>query len=283
MTGLRRVKIKKKRPSPLAWALAFMLLMLAIYLATNGWHDKIELLPQTSNTANITNVTQPPSKNDARLTSNIIAPALSAYAIQFGSYTVKASADKEAQAYILRGAAGYVINDTTYRVVGSVYYDKNAAQAVKDQLKSAQGIDSYIYAMETKGVEMRVTAKANQITALENGFKVLLETAKWHGELAISLDKREIDADAIKIAVEKQLAIVRSAHDALKDSVGETGNAVSNGLIDRYKSIMLAMENITAQKWSSTLELSSKIKYNHVDIVWNYIQYISGLISSSMS
>ncbi|MBQ8537224.1 MAG: SPOR domain-containing protein, partial [Clostridia bacterium] len=90
------------------------------------------------------------------------------YAIQLGIYGSADSADAQAQAYKQRGAAGYVWQeDERYRVLAAVYPLEEDAKAVRQQLREGQNIDSYVYAIESTTLTLRLTGMAGQLDALE--------------------------------------------------------------------------------------------------------------------
>ena len=91
-----KVRVRRERPSALAWALALLLTMLCVYLLTLG--------PTAAPEASIASAGDAP-----RITEEVSFAPSAAWFVSLGRYDTAAEARIEAARYTPRGAAGYVL------------------------------------------------------------------------------------------------------------------------------------------------------------------------------
>ena len=126
------------------------------------------------------------------------------YAIQLAAFENKEAADELALSYQSRGAAGVVLfAGNRYRVLASVYSDKEDAQAVRNQLKSTHEIDSYIYEMVIPEMTLKISGVKGQIDVLAAAMQFLRDGLYEIQKISVALDQKEANrqdvANNIKI------------------------------------------------------------------------------------
>ena len=113
-----KVRVRRDRPSALAWALALLLTMLCVYLLTLG--------PTAAPEANIASVGDAP-----RVTEEVSFAPAAAWFVSLGRYDTAAEARIEAARYTPRGAAGYVLEtEDGFLALGAAYDDQAEAESV---------------------------------------------------------------------------------------------------------------------------------------------------------
>ncbi len=205
---------------------------------------------------------------------SIIIPAQDWHTIQLGVYENADAAALQAAQYVTRGAAGYVLADDRYRVLAAVYNTREDAETIKARLKEGQNIDAYIYRLSTEEVELSVTAAAAQIQALRDGFAVVQDTLTEMGRLSAELDKQNLDGGAVILGAQEAKLRVQRAQKTLEDVLGSASSAVVTGLKELLNTANDGLEMICAQNAQESVNMTSKIKYHQIDLLWRYIQYV---------
>lgn len=124
-------------------------------------------------------------------TREMTLPATTWYAIQLGAFENEASAKEMASQYQSRGAAGYVLKDTRYRVLAALYDTREDAQTVRAQLQDKHNIEAYIYEVKLGGISLRVEGKRGQLDTLQSAFSVANELTLLLQKQAVLMDKQE--------------------------------------------------------------------------------------------
>ncbi len=207
-------------------------------------------------------------------TASIIVPAQDWYMIQLGAYSTSDAAAAQAKLYTGRGAAGYMLEDDKFRVLAAAYDTRDDAEVIKARLKDVQGLDTYVYHVTTDELELSVTAASGQVQALREGFDVVLLAMREMGRLSTELDKQRMDgADIIQAAQALRLE-AQDRQRALEERLGGNASAIVRGLGDLLTMTDRGLEAICAQNAQETIAMTSKIKYNQIDLIWHVIGYI---------
>lgn len=285
--GTRLVRVKRQRPKGVVWAVSAMLIMLAVYLYTAtpsmrvGYGPKGDEPVSASGQALAGGEAAQATEAPEQVTQEVQFEALDAYLIQFGAYDAADNARIEAARYVARGAAGYLLEDGKFRVIGAGYESREEAEKVKAQLEKEEGIDSYVYELKAGSVTLRVTATQPQIDALSAAERTLVEQNRAMGRLAYELDSGAVDAPGARSALGAMADAVRLAREQLAGVAGQTPNQVAAGLIATMAQLEESASQLSMEKNESTLDLSSKIKYNYVEICWSHARYLRGLTAQS--
>jgi hypothetical protein len=149
--------------------------------------------------------------------------------IQMASFTSREAAQTEAGIIAARGGAGYIYEDNgRFRVLAALYRTEADAKQVRDNLRTAQGIDSYIYIRNDAPLTLTITATPQRQRELEDAFAAYCDTIDALMSLAERIDRSQLTPDevpaqtqalAVKLAPHAQaVAAMQSApgdHDAL--------------------------------------------------------------------
>lgn len=205
------------------------------------------------------------------------------YAIQFGVYENKQAAAEKAQAYVERGAAGYIWQEEgQYRVLAAVYTSLGDAQTIKERLKS-QGIDAYVFTIRQHALEMRVSASETQRALLGEIFTFLQRSVREISDISMALDKQTMSAqeagERMTSLCEEANAYSRRADTAL----GEDSLGVIKGIRALLETIGEKCEDISAQNLQEELAMAAKIKYNYLEVLWNVGNFVDSVLSLGMA
>lgn len=110
------------------------------------------------------------------------------YALQLGAFTRQDAAERLAQEFSARGAAGYVYRDgETYRVLAAAYPTRAEAQTVQTRL-SAQSINTFVHPCVQEAITLRAGGTAGQVDALREAVEYLDGLEKKLYNLSTGLD-----------------------------------------------------------------------------------------------
>ncbi len=236
----------------------------AIVAPTPGTTQLVDEVPQPGF------ATQAPDQTGSQ---SVFVPAQDWYAIQFGAYSSDEAARKQAGQYVGRGAAGYTLEDTSFRVLAAVYNSRDEAETIKARLKDGQGIDSYIYRLSADAVELAVTAAPAQIEALQNSYDALNAALQELGRLSMELDKQRIDGAGVILATQEVRLNILAKQKALEQALSGSQSDVVVGLRNLLDNAAQGLETICMQNAQETVIMTSKIKYHQIDLLWRYVQY----------
>lgn len=120
------------------------------------------------------------------------------YALQLAAFESKEAAEELAQSYIARGAAGFVLHaENRYRVLASVYPDKEDARAVRDRLKQSHGIDSYIYEMTMPSLTLKISGMKGQVDIIDAALRFLSEGLYEIQKISVALDEKQANREDV--------------------------------------------------------------------------------------
>lgn len=212
--------------------------------------------------------------NDVRFTESIKIEPISYFAIQIGAFNGYDNAKLLAQEIKQKGGAGYIIEDDYFRVMAMAYTTEDDAQTVKNQLKE-QEVESQIYKMTCPGVNMEITATREKIDGIKLSFQIWNEKLSQLGELIRELDTNKTTSE---MALNK-LQGIRDELEAHREKISEyvaanEGNAILEELQKLYQSQISNMDEILQKNPADRVAISSDIKYNYIDMIFQFKKYI---------
>lgn len=257
-----RVKVRRRRPGAVSWAIALAVTMLMVYLITldvGGEEPAVASLPAGE-----------------RVTREVAFAPLEVHCVQFGSFTDAQNARIEAARYVGRGAAGYVKQDgENFRVLGAGYSQKSDAERVAKRLAEEEKIDCTVLSCASEQVKMRITAGENQISAILAADEALRTQVEQFGGLAFKIDRGELSGDAARTLIAVQASQVRDVLEDLKAIPGE--NPVYRGLTGQMEFLSATLDLLSYKNTETDLSLSGKIKYNYISVRLGYIDFLRSL------
>lgn len=216
--GMRRVRVRRQRPSAAALAVALCVTMLVVYVLTLGLEG-----PEAVEDVAVA----------ARVTREIGFEALEGWCVRMAACETSQAARVEAAKWVGRGAAGYVAElDGAWAVLGAVYDSRREAERVAQRLASEAGVPAEVVRLRAEPVRLRVTGPEAQIDAIAGADAMLRSQAERLGGLALQVDRNEITPDAVRALCALAASEATRAGEALSGIPGSDGNALCAGLVD---------------------------------------------------
>ena len=237
--SVTRVRVRRERPTALAWAVALCVTMLVVYVLTLNAAG-----PDVAESVSAA----------PRVTSEIELPPLEGWCVSMARCDTPEEARLLA-AYSARGAAGYVVRlEDAWQVLGAVYDSEGEAGRIAERLSREAGLDAGVIHLKADGLRLRITASEAQIGAVAGADAALREQARQLGQIALQLDRGELGGDAARTlcavaateaeraagsleslpgenrlcaALAKQLRTLADMQQTLADSGLESGTALS--------------------------------------------------------
>ena len=260
-----RVRVRRERPSALAWALALLVTMLCVYLLTLG----IAAAPEASID----------SAGDApRVTEEASFDAAEAWFVALGRFETATEARIEAARYTPRGAAGYVLEtEDGFLVLGAVYENQAEAESVARALAQSEGLACEVYTERAEGARLRITAAEADIALVVEAEAGLRALAAETRDLALALDRGETDAGAARTLLSVAASRLEDVLARLRNVPGAQENPVTARLMAMAEQFRAALFVLSGENTENTLSLSAKIKYNSINITLEHMRYLRDL------
>ncbi len=260
-----RVRVRREHPSALAWALALMLTMLCVYLLTLG----LALAPEAAIDA---------GDGAPRVTEEVSFGSAEAYFVSLGRFDTATEARIEAARYTPRGAAGYALETADgFLVLGAVYENRAEAESVARALSQSEGLDCGVYEERADGARLRVTAAQEDIALVTGAEALLRDLAGETRDLALQLDRGEMDAGAARTLLNVAAGRLEEALTRLRNVPGAQDNPVTARLLAMTEQFRAALFVLSGENTQNTLSLSAKIKYNSINITLEHMRYLREL------
>lgn len=245
-----RVRVRRDRPSALSWAFALALTMLAVYLIT--------LSAPSSDGGEA-------SASSGRVTREIELAGVEAYFAALGRYGGPTEARIAAAAFAQRGAAGVVCPDgDVWRVLAAGYALEADARRVTEQLAEREGVETGVLALRAAPVSLRVTARAEDVSA------IVAADAAWTAQLdqvaalAMRVDRGEIGDGSARTLAALARSELESAREALGGVAGADEDAVCAMLDSLLARLAGALDGV-ARGSESGAALSGRLRACHAD------------------
>ena len=196
-------KVYRARKKPGRW-LNLLILFVSAMLVAAGLLDRQalrqrDLRVEAAATAAPTPLSEAyddtPEQRELRL------PEVSWYAIQLAAFDNAEGARAVAEGYQARGAAGYVYEDTRFRVLAALYPTREDAQSVRDQLRAQHALETYVTPIELSGVTLRLTGARGQLDVLEGALGKQSEMISVLQSLSLLLDRQELTHEELIMAL----------------------------------------------------------------------------------
>ena len=260
-----RVRVRRERPSALAWALALLVTMLCVYLLTLG----IAAAPEASIDS---------AGDTPRVTEEASFDAAEAWFVALGRFETATEARIEAARYTPRGAAGYVLEaEDGFLVLGAVYENQAEAESVARALAQSEGLACEVYTERAEGARLRITAAEADIALVVEAEAGLRALAAETRDLALALDRGETDAGAARTLLSVAASRLEDVLARLRNIPGAQENPVTARLMAMAEQFRAALFVLSGENTENTLSLSAKIKYNSINITLEHMRYLREL------
>ena len=216
--SLTRVRVRRERPTALAWALALAVTMLVVYLLTL----------QADRTEAVESVSAAP-----RVTREIRFEALEWWCVSMAECASAEEARLLASGYTARGAAGCVARmGDGWNVLGAAYDGEREARRIAERLRTEEGLSAEVLPLGADPLRLRITAPEKQIEAIAAADATLRAQERQLGQLARQLDRGEAQPEGAKTLCALASDEAEETCRALKEIPGAAENRLCAGLIE---------------------------------------------------
>ena len=252
-------------------ALAALIIISGLFSRNGGSGFSFERLPeQTAIPLNET--------FDETITETILEiPAQCWHALQVGVFENEKSANEAAMVFQKRGAAGYLWLDGRYRVLAAAYPDREDAQLVREQLREAHNIDSYLYTIDFPTLSIRLNGMQGQIEILQAAFEHAGDLAKQIQNLSVRMDRQELSVrEAIEVlsAADTQMQLVAlRLTQRFSPPVPETVQALIACFEDYGRFAQSLNDNESAAAMGMKLKYQHFVTLKHIQSVYQTLNH----------
>ena len=206
------------------------------------------------------------SFDETMTTAELELPGAAWYALQVGVFENPDTAQESSQAFVRRGAAGYIWQDGRYRVLAAAYPSKEDAQLVREQLADQHAIDSYLYAIEMPSVTLRLSGMQGQIDILNAAFAHVHDVARQLHDCSVALDRQENSAEEIcrqLAGLSEQMGIVVQR---IRQRFASPMHPTVKALVETLESFRSFCEGLNSGDHLALWGM--KLKYQTIEILW---------------
>ncbi|HZK34692.1 MAG TPA: SPOR domain-containing protein [Bacillota bacterium] len=219
-------------------------------------------------------LTLPDNGNEEKITDTIIANTISLYSIQMGAFIDMKNAEDYSYTNKSLGGAGFITEDTYYRVLAVGFKSENDAISVKEQLEE-DDIDSQVYSITSPGITLQITASQSNVDAIKSAFAIWEENYYLLEDILKRLDRSQIDALAAQNEIRTIEQLLNNKKSTLENiGKGQDDNPILAGLLQLYKDTVDSLETIISENPSTKVAISSKIKYTYIELMTKYKGYL---------
>ena len=243
---MARVRVRRERPTAVAVAIALCITMLVVYVLTLNLKEADV----------VQSVAAAP-----RVTRQIEFEGLEGWCVAMARCESQQEARLRASAWTGRGAAGYVTElENGWAVLGAVYDTQKEADRIVRRMNGDEGIPAEAVHLAADGLTLRVTAPEPQIEAIAAADELLRSQARQLGEVALQLDRGEINADAARTLCALAASEAGEAGKGLAAIPGAGENALCAGLIERMNTLAQLQETVADSTSSGGAALSGMLR-----------------------
>ena len=258
-----RVRVRRERPSAMAWAIALVVTMLVVYFLTLDAARP-----------------QPVERVSAaqRVTRAVALEAVEGWCVSLCACDPAEEARVQASAFTSRGAAGVVSRESgAWHVLGAAYATRREAERIAGRLERDDGISAAVLCVSAEAVNLRVTAPERQIDAVSDA-DALLRAQTWQlGDIALQLDRNEIRPDAARTLCALAATEARQASKALSAVPGAADNALCAGLIARLDALRTMLDAVAVDRSAAGAPLSGMLRCAQVENLLGLRELQAGL------
>lgn len=250
-----RVRVRRDRPSAVAWSVALATTMLAVYVLTLN-----ASLPDA-----VERVSAAP-----RVTREIELEPLEGWCVSLGRFSTAEQARIEAAGYAASGAAGCAWQvDGAWHVLGTMVATEKEAERAARRLREENDIEADALRLSAEGVKLRITAPELQIELIKAAAAALREQAAQLSDMARQLDRGELQPEATRTLCALAATETGELGKRLAAIPGADENALCASLIDALARLSVGLQEIAGSGRSSAPALSGMLRMAGIDSFLN--------------
>ena len=213
--------------------------------------------------------------DETMTTRQVTLPQKSWFAIQLGAFDSEASAKALADSYISRGAAGYVLKDSRFRVLAALYPSKEDAQTVRQQLQTQHKIESYVYEISLPEIILNVEGMAGQLDALEAGMQYLNTTLEKFCQSSVSMDRQDLSVEQELTKLAEIASQAETLANVLTIRFTSVKSTVVDNLVRQLEEVIKATKAVAEASQSGTVAMAAQMKYQTLALLNTIRNFLS--------
>ncbi len=214
--------------------------------------------------------------DETMTTRQISIPQRSWYAIQLGVFDSEASARAQADSFVARGAAGYVLKDSRFRVLAALYSTRDEAQTVRQQLQTQHKIDSYVYEVSLPEILLNVEGMAGQLDVLEAGMQFLNTALEKFCQSSISMDRQDQSVEQELTKLAEIASQADTLANVLKVRFTSVKSTVVDNLVAQLSEITNATKAVAEASQRGTVAMAAQMKYQTLTLLSSMGTFLAG-------
>ena len=151
------------------------------------------------------------------------------------------------------------------------------AARVAESLSQTENLACEVHAESAGRVRLRVTAAEEHIDLVCEAEAALRDMAAETGDIAMQLDRAEIDPEAARTLLNLSASRLEDALTRLRNVPGAQDSPVTARLLALTEQFRASLFVLSGENTENTLSLSAKIKYNNIDITLEHLRYLREL------
>ena len=259
-----RVRVRRERPTVLAWSIALAVTMLAVYVLTLN-----ASLPDSAESASAT----------PRVTREIALEALEGWCVSLGSWPTEFQARIEAADYAARGAAGRVFQGGgVWQVLGAIFDSEAAARREAQRLRDEAGLEAAdVLPLSAGRVKLRVTATNSEIDWIQRAADALRNQSWQLSDMAMALDRGTIQWEAARALCALAATEAEELETGLSGIAGARDNALCASLIGAFSRLSRHLQEIAQSPQGTGPALSGLLRRVGADCFFSLKEIQEGL------
>lgn len=284
---VRRHRRRSKSASGWQTALALIALMgtIALAMGAGNWMYRTFLEQDKNKTVQENELEDAGSalpstaEPSHEITETVAFPAMENYALCAEICTSNVDAQRVSAQYQARGGAGYVLQSgEDYLVLLAAYESDTACKSVLQHLQQEENLQPSVHAIQSDGVELRLTALPRRIDGIRDAFAIWQQTVQMLSDLWQDADSGVATGEQVMERLRDQCEKLKTTCDHAFSDVLIQGEATAlDGLYDVVQTTYEDLSAIIANPPQNVLEVSAKIKYTEIRSLTEYQSYIQAL------
>ena len=191
----------------------------------------------------------------------LVLPAGCWYALALPDAATADQARQAADAYRLRGAAGYIPPDGEKQVLFAAYPSRADARLVQRQLLENHGLETVQTDIVWPEIRLKTAGQQLQVSALQDACAALHQLPEQLFSLASALDRGEAETGKAQSALLSARDTLAGMADRLRAAFGRDAPPAVTRLRDGLDALAAALG--TAGETSGAVRLGGQVKYCH--------------------
>ena len=217
----------------------------------------------------------PAAEKTVREKRELILPGRTWYALALAPQEILPAAQREAESFRGRGAAGYVRQDGENLVLLAAYETRPDAQKVIGQLRSLHGVESHVEEISRPEITLMLAGSGEQLSALCDAYGLMDQAAEQMSALSRGLDGGTVNRQAAAAALSSLRDTALSLRARLDALFGATPPAAVENVIRMLGDLSQALAE--AQAASGAARLGAQVKYCQLLCVCRMAEHFSSL------